>query len=176
MVVQFLNFWGTSILFFIVTASTYSPTNRHGCCLFSTSSPTLVLSCLFCGVGLFRAAPTSYGGSRSNWSCSHWPIPQPQQHQIQAESVLYTTAHCNTGSLTPDPNRICNLHHSSLQHWILNPLSKARNRTYVLTDSSRFLTCWATTGTPISCLFVNSLSDKFEVVTHYGFDLHFPDD
>ena len=128
MVVQFLNFWGTSILFFIVTASTYSPTNRHGCCLFSTSSPTLVLSCLFCGVGLFRAAPTSYGGSRSNWSCSHWPIPQPQQHQIQAESVIYTTAHCNTGSLT---------------HWARPGIKPASS--WIL---GRFIKSWATTGTP----------------------------
>ena len=28
------------------------------------------------------------------------PIPQPQQHQIRAESATYTTAHNNAGSLT----------------------------------------------------------------------------
>jgi len=26
---------------------------------------------------------------------------------------------------TPDPSRVCDLHHSSWQHWILNPLSEA---------------------------------------------------
>jgi len=30
---------------------------------------------------------------------SRWPTPQPQQRQIRAMSVTYTTAHSNTGSL-----------------------------------------------------------------------------
>ena len=33
---------------------------------------------------------------------------------------------CATATATPDPNRICDLHHSSQQCWILNPLSEAR--------------------------------------------------
>ena len=35
-----------------------------------------------------------------NGSCSCRPTPQPQQCRIRASSVTYTTAHCNTGSLT----------------------------------------------------------------------------
>ena len=35
---------------------------------------------------------------------------------------------------TPDPSCICDLHHSSWQHWILNPLSVARDRTCILMD------------------------------------------
>ena len=35
-----------------------------------------------------------------NWSCSHQPMPEPQQCRIQAMSATYTTAHGNTGSLT----------------------------------------------------------------------------
>ena len=35
-----------------------------------------------------------------NWSYSCWPVPQPQQHTIQATSAIYTTAHSNAGSLT----------------------------------------------------------------------------
>ena len=31
---------------------------------------------------------------------SHWPTPQPQQCQILAVPVTYTTAHSNAGSLT----------------------------------------------------------------------------
>ena len=31
----------------------------------------------------------------------------------------------------------CDLHHSSQQHRILNPLSEARDQTYVLTDASQ---------------------------------------
>ena len=34
-----------------------------------------------------------------------------------------------TATATPDPSHIWDLHHSSRQHWILNPLSKARDRT-----------------------------------------------
>ena len=36
----------------------------------------------------------------SNWSYSCRPSPQPQQHQIWAVSVTYTTAQDNAGSLT----------------------------------------------------------------------------
>ena len=32
-----------------------------------------------------------------------------------------------TGMATPDPRYICKLHHSSQQHWILNPRSKTRD-------------------------------------------------
>ena len=40
------------------------------------------------------------------------------------------------------------LHHSSQKCWILNPLSEARDRTWVLMDTSRVHYCWATIGTP----------------------------
>ena len=36
----------------------------------------------------------------------------------------------------PDPSRVCDLHHSSQQCWILNPLSKARDRTFIFMDAS----------------------------------------
>ena len=29
---------------------------------------------------------------------------------------------CTTATATPDPSQVCVLHHSSWQHWILNPL------------------------------------------------------
>ena len=58
--------------------------------------------------------------SGSNRSCSHWPIPQPQQLR--------------------DPNCICHLHHSSWQCWILNPLSKSRDQTLVLWILVGFIT------------------------------------
>jgi len=32
----------------------------------------------------------------------------------------------------PDQSHVCDLHHSSRQHWIINPLSRARDRTRVL--------------------------------------------
>ena len=42
----------------------------------------------------------------------------------------------------------CNLHCSSQQHQILNPLSKARDRTCILMNTSQICFCWATMGTP----------------------------
>ena len=41
-----------------------------------------------------------FSGQGSNQSFSNKPTPQPQQHQIQAASSTYNTAHGNTGSLT----------------------------------------------------------------------------
>ena len=45
---------------------------------------------------------------------------------------VYTTA-----TATPDPSRICNLHHSSRQHRILNTLRKTRDWTCILMDTSQ---------------------------------------
>ena len=42
----------------------------------------------------------------------------------------YTTARA-----TPDPSHICNWHHSSRQHRMLNPLSKARDQPHILMDT-----------------------------------------
>ena len=50
----------------------------------------------------------------------------------ELQLLAYTTA-----TTMPDPSHICDLHHSSQQHWILNPLSRARDRTHILLD-----TCW----------------------------------
>jgi len=36
-----------------------------------------------------------------------------------------------------DPSCVCDLHHSSQQHQILNPLNEARDRTCVLMDASQ---------------------------------------
>ena len=80
---------------------------------------------------LFRAAHT-YGiwklpGKGSNWSCSHRPTPQPQQSRIWGVSATYITAHGNARSLT---------------HWA-RPEVK-----HILIELVRFMTCWATIGTP----------------------------
>ena len=55
----------------------------------------------------------------------------------------YTTA-----TATLDLSSICNPHHSSWQHRILNPLSKARDRTCNLTVTSQTHFHCATIGTP----------------------------
>ena len=63
--------------------------------------------------------------------------------QLELHPLAYTTA-----TATPDPSRICNLHHSSWQCWVLNPLSKARERTLNLMVPSWIRFHCATTGTP----------------------------
>ena len=54
--------------------------------------------------------------------------------QSELQLLAYTTA-----SATADLSCICDLHHSSRQCRILNPLSGARDRTPVLMDTSRVL-------------------------------------
>ena len=60
----------------------------------------------------------------------HMEVPRPR-----AESELQQPAYTTT-TATPDPSRVCNLHHSSQQRWILNPLLEARDQTHILMDTS----------------------------------------
>ena len=50
----------------------------------------------------------------------------------ELQLLAYTTA-----IATPEPSCVCNLHHSSRQHRILNPLSEARDQTCILMDTSQ---------------------------------------
>lgn len=50
--------------------------------------------------------------------------------QLELQLPAYATA------MTLDPSCICNLHCRSLQNRILNPLSWAREGTYILMDTS----------------------------------------
>ena len=52
--------------------------------------------------------------------------------KLELQMQAYTTA-----TATQDPSCACDLHQSSRQHQILNPLSKARDRTHILMDASR---------------------------------------
>ena len=49
----------------------------------------------------------------------------------ELQLLAYTTA-----TATRDPNHVCDLHHSSWQCWILNPLNEARDRTHILMYTS----------------------------------------
>ena len=50
----------------------------------------------------------------------------------ELQLLAYTTA-----TATQDQSHACDLHHSSWQCRILNPLSKARNQTRILMDTSQ---------------------------------------
>ena len=77
-------------------------------------APILTLWDFFFPFGLFRATPTAYTGSQLGV-------------ELELQPRAYTTA-----TAMPDLSCVCDLHHRSWQHWILNPLSEARDRTCVL--------------------------------------------
>ena len=54
----------------------------------------------------------------------------------------------DTAIATPDLSRIFDLHHSSQQHRIHNPLSEAKDQTLNLMVPSRIHFCCAMTGIP----------------------------
>ena len=63
--------------------------------------------------------------------------------QSELQLRVYTTA-----TAVQDPSHILDLHHSSQQCWILNPLSEARNRTRHLLDPSQIRFHCVMMGTP----------------------------
>ena len=64
----------------------------------------------------FRAAPMACGSSQS-------------RGRTGAAAAGLCQSHRNS-------SHVCNLHHSSQQCWIPNPLSRARNRTCILLDTT----------------------------------------
>ena len=82
---------------------------------------------LFCFFLLFRAVPVAYGSFQAG---------------VKSELQLLAYA---TATATPDPSRVWDLHHSSRQCRISDPLSEARDRTCILMDTSRFHYHWVTT-------------------------------
>ena len=63
------------------------------------------------------------------------------------ESGLQLLAYA-TATATPKWSRVCDLHCSSRQCRILNPLNKDRDWTGILMDTSQVCYCWAV-GTPV---------------------------
>ena len=67
---------------------------------------------------------------------------------VELELHLLATA---TATASPDLSRIYDLHQSSQQRWIFNPLSEARDRTHILMDTSRIRLHCATMGMASLC-------------------------
>ena len=63
--------------------------------------------------------------------------------KLELQLMAYITA-----IATQDLSHVCDLYHSSWQHWIPDILSKARDQTQILMDTCRICFCCATTGTP----------------------------
>ena len=60
--------------------------------------------------------------------------------RLGVESELQLPAY-TTATATGDPSCACYLYHSSLQRWILNALSEAKDRTCGLMDTSQICFC-----------------------------------
>ena len=73
-----------------------------------------------------------------------WHMEVPR---LGVKSELQLPAY-TTATTTQDLSCICNLHHSSQQHQILNPRSKVRNRTHNLMVPSQICFHCTTTATP----------------------------
>ena len=78
----------------------------------------------------FRATPTAYGSLRLG---------------VMSELQLLAST---TAIATWDSRLFCDLYYRSRQLGILNLLSKARDQTHILLDTSRVHFCWATTELP----------------------------
>jgi len=87
---------------------------------------------LFFLIYIFRATP---------W---HMEVPRLGV-ELELQLPAYTTATATRGL-----NHVWNLHYSSRQLQILNPLSRARDQTCVLMDTGQVHYHWATRGT--SCI------------------------
>ena len=52
--------------------------------------------------------------------------------ELEPQRLAYATA-----AATWDPSHVCNLHHCSWHRWIPDALSKARDQTHILMDTSQ---------------------------------------
>ena len=75
----------------------------------------------------------------------HMEVPRPG---FELELQLLATA-----TATTDLSCICDLHHSSWQHRILNPLGGAWDPTHVLVDTSRVLNPLSHNESSLMCPF-----------------------
>ena len=80
-----------------------------------------------------------------------WHMEAPRLG-VKSELQLpaYTTS---TATAIWDPSRVFDLYHSSGQHWILNPLSEARDQTCKLMVPGQIHFGCAITGTPVFRIF-----------------------
>ena len=97
---------------------------------------------VFCLFLLFMVKPEVFGSSQGRgqigvWSFSCQPRPQPKQH--------------------PDPSCVCDLHHNSQHRWILNSLSKVRDWTRILMDTTWFLNLMIHNGNSLKVFVLNQL-------------------
>ena len=83
--------------------------------------------------------------------------------RLEIEIELQLLAYAADRTIS-DLNQIGDIHNNSWQHWILNPLSEARDQIHNLMDYSQICYHCATMGSPFSSfliLIIDSLSFFF---------------
>jgi len=86
----------------------------------------------------------------------HTEVPRlGVQSELQLQAFTTATA-------MQDLYNVCNLHHSSRQCWILNPLSEARGQTHILMDTSQICFWWVTMGT-LRRLYLTTILEKIRI-------------
>ena len=96
---------------------------------------------------------------------SLWHMEVPR---LGVESELQLLAY-TTATAIPDPSWICDLHHSSRQCWILNPLSEARDWTLVLMDDSQVHNLLSHNGNSRQFSFKNNFLEYLRQHREFGF-------
>ena len=78
--------------------------------------------------------------------------------RLEVKSELQPLA---TATAPPNPSCNYNLHHSLQQLWILNPVSKARDQTHILMDTSQVLNLLSHSGNSLNLfLYWGKISKK----------------
>ena len=94
-----------------------------------------------------------------------WHMEVPR---LGVKSGLQPLAYA-TATATPDLSRICDLHHSSWQCRILNPLSEVRDQTHNLVVPSQIRFCCATMGTPRNNFLYISTGNHLTILEFHGY-------
>ena len=89
-------------------------------------------------------------------------LQQMEFPRVGVKSEMQSLAD-TTATAMWDASHVCKLHHSSWQIWVFNPLSEARDQTYVLRDTSQICFCWATVATPGFSLLRGASVRKTEI-------------
>ena len=90
-----------------------------------------------------------------------WHMEVPR---LQVKSELQLLAYA-TATATRDPSCVCNLHHSSWQHRIPDPLGKARDQTLILMDASQIHFHWTTREHP-GFQFADMLTNTYFILLY----------
>ena len=84
---------------------------------------------------LFQSSSLKFNLSFITWKTFFFHMPMAYENSwARGQTGAVAEAHA-PATATPDPSRICNLHGSSRQCWMLNPLCEARDRTCILMET-----------------------------------------